>query len=70
MTEVLYYTLIESQWMICIVLGIGKHLSDALPVHNMCNEWDALWPPPFSFVLEYDIRKVQEHQGLELDELN
>jgi hypothetical protein len=47
---------------------IGKHLSESFPIQNGLKQGDALSPLPFSFVLEYVIRKVQERQvGLKLN---
>jgi hypothetical protein len=39
---------------------VGKLLSDTFPIQNCLKQRGALSPLPFSFALEYAIRKVQE----------
>jgi hypothetical protein len=41
---------------------VGKQTSDPLPITNALEHGDALSPLNFSFVAEYDIRRVQANQ--------
>jgi hypothetical protein len=47
---------------------MGKLLPDKFPIQNGLKQGDAVSPLPFSFVIEYAIRKVLKNQvGLELN---
>jgi len=46
---------------------VDKRLSDMFPIRNGLKQGDALSPMPFSFPLEYAIKRVQVNQnGLKL----
>ena len=47
---------------------VGKNLSDMFPIRYGFKQDDALSPFVFNYVLDYAIRRVQEHQdGLKLN---
>ena len=47
---------------------VGKNLSDTFPIRNGLKQGDAVSPLPFSYALDYAIRRVQVNQdGLKLE---
>jgi len=42
----------------CVV----KHLSGRFSIKNVLKKGDALWPLPFSYALEYAVRKFKGNQ--------